>query len=485
MPIPSNISFATATDIGSTFPYSTSQQIDDSGTYYTVYYKITGSGSKYLSFFFFGSLTDYIAEFTVYESDQTTVYLGFTAIDNLPFTIPVPNGNTYYIKIVPTGTLALSPATLTVSVEAAPTTTVVIGNILIPDDTAEFPLAVVDEISGLPIRYVLNFPSGEYGCTTSSGYTGMANQADDEFWIYDSAFALVIAVDAWPGEGAAQVGQGWVGSNHVDKFYFATWDDGTGDTAVKQINTAGTVLATFGPLFGGGGDSTGYFGMDASHDDTILYYTGRGGTNGPVRRFDLVNNLPLSNLVAAVATYSTVDIKTLSDGTILVMYYKGNDVLVKQYSAAGAVLNTYTFTGVNTSASPPRLDIGADDPISFWGFFKDNVHTNYQQVKISDGSILTNLSPVSYEGGLYAGTVTATPLNRFGASGSCPIMIFNLPSTVTEGGLYIQTTQLPLSSGGVNPTTPARTNDELFTGLDTTAETAIPQPQVIIYPAGD
>jgi hypothetical protein len=485
MPAPTNTSFGTAIDIGSTFPYSNSQQIDDGGIYYTVYYKITGSGSKYLSFFFFGSLTDYIAEYTVYESDQTTVYLGFNSLDNLPFTIPVPNGNTYYIKIVPTGTLASSPATLTVSVEAAPTTTAVAGNILIPDDTEEFPLAIVDEITGLPIKYVLDFATGEYGCTTSSGYTGMANQVNDKFYIYDNAFGLVISVDAWPGQGAAQVGQGWVGSNHTDKFYFATWDDGSGDTAVKQIDTAGAVLATFGPLFGGGGDSTGYFGMDASHDDTILYYTGRGGTNGPVRRFDLVNNLPLSDLVAAVATYSTIEIKTLSDGTILVMYSKNNDILVKQYSAAGAVLNTYTFIGVNTSAAAARLDTGADDPISFWGFFKDDVHTNYQQVKISDGSILTNLSPVSYEGGLYAGTATASPLNRFGASGSCPIMIFLSNIVTGGGGLYLQTTELPLSADQTGASTPSRTNDELFTGVNTTVETAIPDPTVVIYPAGD
>lgn len=474
MPVPTNISFATAIDVGSSFPYSHSQQIDNLGTYYTVYYKLVATYTGVIGPFFYGSLTDYIAEVTVYESDETTEYLDLIGVDNIPIEMPITIGSTYYFKIVATGTKLLTPATLAVSFQVAPTDALVVGDLLIPDDNEgsfafnAFPGVIVNGITGNVRTFALNYAPAEFGVALTNGYSGVISLVDNKFKIYDSSFALVHDIDVYPGQDLGLNGK--VGSNKVDTFYVGNWDV---PNAVQRIYYDGSLISPeLTPLNVSG--ST-FRGLDVNDAGTILYYT----FNAAVLRWDVTNNVALSNLVGAVASFAANEIKVLSDGTILVLYFNGVNIKILRYDTSGSVLNTYTFT-VDVPGEEFRMDVATDNPNSFWVYYHlDSARKGtYTNIKVSDGSTISTIANVvSFESGtgIYNPT-TASPTRRFGATSSCPLMVLRSTTSLSSSGLYVQTG---------TATFPATTNDELFQTDSTTVNVALPDPTAIIYPAGD
>jgi hypothetical protein len=147
--------------------------------------------------------------------------------------------------------------------------------------------------------------------------------------------------------------------------------------------------------------------------------------NSPVQRWDLINNVALSDLAAGVAGATGFnDVLVLNDGTILTGYAKPGDAFVRRYSTAGAVLNTYDF-GNSVGDSPNRLAYALDDPASFWVWLhlpSGGGTSRFQNVRVSDGAILTTFDVVPFELGVYVGAPTATP-TRFGSSQSCPFLV--------------------------------------------------------------
>src|SRR5262245_41304056 len=128
MPAPTNISFATSTDLGA-LPASTTQRVDDSGTTYTVYYKLTApTGAVVLGAFGFGDLVTYKPTLDLYDQSQTSLLGIFN--QNKPVQFPVTPGQVYYLKFTPNAGNP-SPANLSVTASVAPNTTVPAGSLAV------------------------------------------------------------------------------------------------------------------------------------------------------------------------------------------------------------------------------------------------------------------------------------------------------------------------------------------------------------------
>src|SRR5262245_20956150 len=145
MPAPSNTSFTNATDLG-TLPASVSQNVHDSGTTYTVYYKLTApTGAKVVSVFGFGDLTTYKPSTSVYHGALPTPpsWLNIAGGQNVPIQFPVDEGEVYYLKFTKNGTNP-NPAQLTITAQVAPdASSFPDGAIVVNDDTVGLPLAVL------------------------------------------------------------------------------------------------------------------------------------------------------------------------------------------------------------------------------------------------------------------------------------------------------------------------------------------------------
>ena len=97
----------------------------------------------------------------------------------------------------------------------------------------------------------------------------------------------------------------------------------------------------------------------------------------------------------------------------------------KRYTAAGAVLNTYSF-GSNHRSLLPRMAYALDDPVSFWMWNHPDTPAGFSlfhNVRVSDGVVLTTLTVAEFEGGVYEPAASATPTARFGMSFSCPFLV--------------------------------------------------------------
>jgi hypothetical protein len=192
-----------------------------------------------------------------------------------------------------------------------------------------------------------------------------------------------------------------------------------------------------------------FMGMAVSLDDTILYYTVGTNTDNAIKRWDLVNNIAMSDLTAAPVGYHTrpnisggsCDILVLQDGNIVVPFVKNNhDGLVNTYTPAGALVSSLAIPNLLD-----RLTHALDDPNSYWvwiqeafnflGSYTQSGFSEYRNVKVSDVSTISTTGDLipNYEFARYAPggdtnaaflpQITIAPTARFGASQSCPIWI--------------------------------------------------------------
>ena len=318
-----------------------------------------------------------------------------------------------------------SPASLTLAVEAAPNAAVPVGAIAVPDDAPDRPAALLDSTTGEVLRFVSPFPAGEQGDVLANGTMLVSDEFTDlDLKLYDATFTLITSV-AWTWTGVGPTIRANHGSN---TFYVGS--DGSGGTPaqVSTVSAAGVLGATTWVL-----PEVGLDAAAASNDDTVLYFSGQISGGSAIERWDLINDVALADLVAAVVGYIVIDILVLSDDSLVVGYFKSSapqDLLATRYDATGAVLHTYSF-GSNHTSLKPRMAYALDNPASFWMWTHTDTpagFTSMLNVRVSDGTILTTLTVAEYEGGVYEPAASATPAARFGMSFSCPFFV-----TRTEG----------------------------------------------------
>ncbi len=428
MPAPTNTSAATATDLG-TLPASTSQNVHDAGTTYTVWYKYTAqAGENEISVFGFGDLVTYKPTNTCWTGPAgapTAWVPSFnTTGQNKPIQIPVVPGQTYFFEFVRNSPTA-SPAVLLIEAYSGPTEAAEPGDLLVNDDTGDYPAALVDGTTGEVKRFYYPFPAGEAGDILPTGEILVSDEFTDfDLKLYDRDFVLI-----QDGFMPSPVGSPQISAQRsVGVFYAGDAGSGGTDASIITVTPEGTQGGTTWTL-----PQAGLTALAANNDESILYVAGQGGSSGsPVKRWDLNSSTMLSDLVAGETSHVISDIIVLADGTLLVSYFKSSVTrafFVRHYDTSGATLNTYTIGGSNLESTKPRINVPSDDS-TFWAFYHPTSplgFAKFERIRVSDGSSLTTLTVTEYEGGRYSPATTATPATFFGISASCPFFVMQEP----------------------------------------------------------
>lgn len=461
MPAPTNTSALTATELGP-LPNSIIQDVYDSGTTYTVWYKYTAvAGEDVLGIWAFGDLTTYRPTINVYTGPAAApVTINLTALNKrVQFQVTV--GTLYLFEIVPNSGNP-HPASLTISGKKAPHLTVPVGAILVNDDVGG-PAAIVSATTGNVIRFKNSFAAGEGGDVLEDGRILMDDVTASNLKYYsallDSSTSIVYPAALSSGSIAIRT------NNKADKFYIS--NRGTNPDLAKATTILSSGLA--GPTVW---DLELYDlkALASSNDETVLYYAGgpNQGDDTPIKRFDIVNNIPMVDFLSAFAGYTVFDILVLSDDSIVIGYidrgtfdeaegfFLGNtDVVIKRYNSDAELLNSYE-QGSDQHQLLPHLAYAIDNPDSFW-FWNHPISiagiSRFQEIQVSDGTVLTLVETPEYEIGVYSPVETATPLADFGNSNSCPFLIMRV--------------KLP-GPGGIYFIHPNKTNDTIYTSINPT-----------------
>ena len=433
MPAPTNISATTATDLVS-LPASVSQNVHDSGTTYTVWYRFTPPSDMMLGIWGFGDLVGYSPILNIYTGPESApVLTDVFGADNVPAQIMITGGTEYFFEFVRNST-TVSPAVLLIEAEQFSQQSASSGSIFINDDTDGFPAVFLDSTTGNPIRFV-DCIAGENGNILLDGTTLLSEASSGDVVLYDSQFNEIARISN-PFSGSYL--EPYVGTNKSNGFYVGY--PGTGGTTSKVafVSNAGVVGSTWDL------GVTGLKGLNPNDAETILYYGSNTGSNASIKRWDLINDVALSDLVVEGATeiYGR-DLLVLDDDTIIGFFkLAASSFAARRYDTSGNLLNTYTVSG-STATNDNRITLDLNDTTHFWMWIKiAGGISRFDRVVTSSGSIDLTFTAVQYEAGLYQAAATTSPLARFGHSESCPFLITSTTSSGrnTTSGLYTLTT---------------------------------------------
>jgi hypothetical protein len=467
MPAPTNTTIGTATDVGA-LPASISQNVHDAGTTYSVWYKYTATARGSIGVFGFGDLVGYSPTIEVWTGTAASPVYADVAAANRPVQVVVTSGETYFFRFI-TNSGSVSPAVLTLSVEAGPDTTSPIGSLLVPDETPGKPAIVASTLTDyLILQIVSPFPAGEEGDILHSAphVLLMEDDSTSNAKLYDQNLQLLATVAVDPGSSTIR-------ANQTLRTFLVGVPGGVSPSQLQIVSDTGALGATYTlpPL-------TGIGAAAASQDNATIYITGQAGPLGTaITRFDTATATIGSDLAAGVAGYFVRDLLVLTDDTIVALYAESaapHEMYAVRFATDGSVLNTYPLETTAVS-STGKLAIALDDPVSFWAWNHPTLGlSRFRNVRASDGVVLTDRLHAEYVGGGYAGAQTATPPGSFGVPNSCPFMV--LPYTVGTGTIQVDKETVPDASaqsfdftagGGLAPATFSLTDgtSETFAGV--------------------
>jgi len=403
-----------------TAPSLTTQNLRDGGFVYKGWYKyIPVVGDTAIGGWGFGDLAIYQPTTQIRRGEPPLAVSALIAALNVPFQVGVVLGEPFYMAAVTNSTTA-NPAVYVLDLIKAPTITQGPGSILINDDTDGFPLVIFAN-NGSVQRIVYPFPAGEAAdLLRPDGPSLWADSgASNDLKLFDLSLGLIttIAFDVGfaPSIRAQQT---------LQRFYAGR---ATSPAQVKSFSPTGVEL-TANTLTG----NNGLTGLAANNAGTILYHT-RGGPNNPIKRWDLIGNVDLSDLVAAdSARVGGFDILVLLDDTIVVSYtnFTTGEFRLRQFDPSGTPLEDHQIAATSSlpAGTLPRLAYADGDPASIWVMFHllspSLGQTRIQEIRLSDSAVLSSRDLVQFEGGVYQPAPTATPLARFGNSFSCPFIVY-------------------------------------------------------------
>jgi hypothetical protein len=429
MPAPPNQTPATA--IALTLPVNQSQVVDFGGTAFTVWYSYTTiAGDDDLAFRFFAdnlALNSFETEVMLGPIGAPVDYLGGYFADDKPIIVPAPvplvsppvPGTLILFKITP---VASSPPNVKLNIlgQRAPRTPTVKGQIFIGEFGFDGDAVLIDPTTG-----------------AITGYRRLLGPNDQGDLLPGAVFAVdngdTLNVDVWSAStnpffhigsvaGSMSGSFNSIRSDRLNTFYFAHATNTVAAT-VKTVNRSGVLGGTTWAL---PADSKSLRGIAPSRDGTILYYM-QLVAGFPVHRFDLIGNVPMTDLVPGVGVLTPVkDLIVCLDGSVLVPYHETNTVV--RYSAAGATIQSYA---IPDALDRLFLDI---DELHFWAWSQvSGINSNYRKIRLSDGVVVltTPTVPIFNDGILAAAAGAVTPV--FGNSNSCPLIVFeNTPTPPPE-----------------------------------------------------
>jgi hypothetical protein len=458
---PANSGPTTAEDI--TLPFTDAIDLEVGGLQFQAWYKYTSGTESVIGFWAYGDGLTPLVVVTNVSADSfgpnTSIINSKT---NRPVQVPNPTpGTVFYFQVAPN---FAATSDLIVSALAFNNGTVPIGSIAVNDDEENFPLAILSGVDGDDynvLAFINNYVMGEAGDVLATGEACTSDNQNNTIVIYDNQYVEVTsqAITVSSNGGAIRTCQGtqrwWVGytesSTRRARYVEADGSLGTAHvlTAIAQIEC-----------------------LAANNDETILYHCGTTASNRAIKRWDLVNDVALSDLIAEVTGYFTPDILVLSDDTIIYTLVDSTgtpDVQVRHVDSTGTILHTYNFGSsfVFPVSTPPRLAYAIDDPNSFWIWTHpilgtDDGLSRFQEVDIATGAILKEIDSAEYEVGAYQPDASLTPLSRFGNSFSCPFWIVRaeVGPTAGTGTLIVRKQTIPAGSlqafdievgGGLSP----------------------------------
>lgn len=446
MPPPANNSAATATVIGS-LPYDNVQSdIHDAGTTYDVWYTyVAQPGDVVLGIFGYGGGTAYTPECITWTGpNAATLSLwptgGHGFAQDRPLQIPVVDGEQYWFQFVANAGNP-TPAVLTLNVQNGPDEEAPAGSVLVNDDTAGFPAALLDADTGDLLQFVYPFPNGEAGDVLDSGLMLIEDFDAGDLKVYDSEFALLNTLVQASGSPRIRA------QRTLDRFYVGLQENPVEVVTVENDGEYGVDSWTLTGI-------TSILALAASNDGTILYHS-NSTVSQPLRRWDLVGEVALSNLAAGVTGYLIPDILVMPTGGIIAAYVHATfgTLEVRHYAPDGTLLDTFpqddTFLPAGTL---PRLAY-SNDPDNFWLWRHTMTPTgfsHFQEIRASDGAVIREFTRIEYETGVMNTDPTGSPADRFGISFSCPFLVIGAslgsPSPGSPGG-----SPEPVPTGAIGP----------------------------------
>ncbi len=326
-----------------------------------------------------------------YYATQKAILVPVTAATDYWFRVSGGSGSTY-----------AAGQTFTLRVYNAPSESTPSGSIIVPDDSAGFPASVIDPATGEVLSY-LTLPAGEFGDSLPTGEILVDDvQNANDLKLFDNTGTAITTLS-----GLAS-GTTRIRSNADDLFYTSN------GTTLRTIDADGNIGGTTWTL------AATPVALAPSRHNTIAYYAS-SGTGAAVRRFDLVGNVAMSDLVAGVASYFIdSDMFVLADGTILVHYFKtsgGVDHFLRRYNTDGSTAQTYNFgtTVINHLA-------WSDDDAYIWVWIQASGQGTFKEMALSDGTFRQNWTKYDFVTGVSEEPATATPV-EFSHSFSCPFFL--------------------------------------------------------------
>ncbi len=290
--------------------------------------------------------------------------------------------------------------------------------------------------TGATIGTLAGFICGEGVACTGNGVLGFMSTPNETggdagsttaINLYDLGFNLIASITALTHLASP----GWslfprIASDWAHTFYVCGYTSSGLETTIYSISDTGVVGSQTWVV-----SLTGMFGraspMAPSRDGKILYYSeassGWGESNVPLHRWDLVNNVAMTDLVPALGAGNGfgLDLFVLPDTSILVTTgfgIGGHNLQVRRYSATGTLLNTYPLDTNAGKISLPELALDPSDATVFWvRSFPTLAKSTYTKYKIADGSTVTSFIQPTRD--VVDGGSGLIPI-------SCPLLVLSL-----------------------------------------------------------
>lgn len=446
MPAPTNTSGATAIDLGTTLPTFVSQNVHDGGTTYTVWYKITPAvdGVLLVGANITASPATYAPTLNMYTPTFGTLVLN-QGNSGQPIQFRVVAGQTYWFEIV-ANVGNPSPAVMVLQVAMGPDESYAAGDHLVSDDEDNNTNAIVrpgstpvaGDVSTAPVRkFIEEFATGELGDTLLSGIILHSNNGGtppSDARLFSAALALIADV-TFPGAGGVNGLRSIRASKNGNKFYAVRGASG-GIHTVSTVSPAGVIGGTTWSL--PAVVSQTVHAIAASNDESILYFAYSSNAGTALKRWDLVNNVALPDLVPLIANQRIGEILVLLDDTLIVTYDRNVGAalpngIIKHYSAAGVELHSMAVTD-----DTARLAVALNDPASFWfmQFTLSDSLRHFKNIQSSDFAVLEDSL-----GTTFGDRIGDSPYFEFGTPFSCPLLVLragNAPPSPAPPGTTVR-----------------------------------------------
>lgn len=382
------------------------------------------------------------------------------------FRVVVTPGTTYWFEVFSSPASSFAPfltgALVTLQVEAAPTTTIPGGAIVVPDDTDPFPAAVFNGQTGEFYAYP-PFPAGETADTQPDGHICTQDgNLDVGVAFFDASFTRIAT---WAGTGTGEFIYG-IKSDRNGRFYVVTRSGSVPPYAdsVWIFDAVGHFISSH--YLGGSPFVLGRT-FAVSRDGTTWF---QGDSYASVIHvFDLVTDTALPDLTistpgANMGSGGIGDGYVALDGTLV---FAKNNRIERYNPTTGALIQAYTPTTITTINHFAFAD---DVPGSFviWGYntvTDPNSSNAIFERFLLDGTHSWTSPSIPVGGNIQNAGGTSTG----SISSSCPLFIIPTPTgppPPTPGSITVSKTVTPTAflsfpftaGGGLTPTSFTLTN---------------------------